>query len=116
MSKRKPALLRKSRSAFFRYGKQPLDFEASCLGQNCPQHCPQPDGVPSAAPADPLGVPLTIHEAARMIGCSPWTVRQKYLPLGIPHHRASPNGKLIFYQNQITRWLLQQQEKGGMKP
>lgn len=63
---------------------------------------------------EPLGAPLSIAEAAHLIGCSPWTVRQRYLPAGLPHHRLSQNGKLIFYRNQIIRWLLRQQQKGGI--
>jgi len=59
-----------------------------------------------------LGQPLSIKEAAKLIGCSAWTVRQKYVPLGLPHLRSGPNGKLIFYKNQIIRWLLERQQKG----
>ena len=62
-----------------------------------------------------LGQPLSIKEAASLIGCSPWTVRQKYVPLGLPHLRSGPNGKLIFYRNQIIRWLLERQQKGGSR-
>ena len=115
MSKRIPVLLRKSRRAQLPFRKQPLEFLASGLGQSCPTHCPISAEVTVAPLADPLGTPLTIAEVARIIGCSPWTVRQKYLALGLPHHRASPNGKLIFYQNQVIRWLFQRQQKGGMK-
>lgn len=60
-----------------------------------------------------LGQPLSIREAAKLIGCSSWTVRQKYVPLGLPHLRSGPNGKLIFYKNQIIDWLLERQQKGG---
>jgi hypothetical protein len=60
-----------------------------------------------------LGEALSINQAAALIGCSPWTVRQQYLPAGLPHHRLNPQGKLIFYRNQIIRWLLAQQQKGG---
>ena len=63
---------------------------------------------------EPLGPPLGIREVAQIIGCSSWTVRNRYLPDGLPHHRATPNGKLIFYRNQIIRWLLRKQQKGGM--
>lgn len=62
-----------------------------------------------------LGQPLSIREAAQLIGCSSWTVRQKYVPLGLPHLRSGPNGKLIFYKNQIIRWLLERQQKGGFR-
>lgn len=80
-------------------GSAPLD-----LGQRCPPHCP---------PQDALGAPLSIREVASVIGCSSWTVRQRYLPAGLPYHRLTPNGKLIFYKNQIIRWLLARQQKGG---
>src|SRR5260370_36898787 len=62
---------------------------------------------------DPLGEPLTVRQVAKMIGCSPWTVRHRYLSDGIPHIRTGPTGKLIFYKNQIIRWLLREQQKGG---
>jgi hypothetical protein len=62
---------------------------------------------------DPLGEPLTVHEVAKLIGCSAWTVRHRYLSAGIPHIRTGPTGKLIFYKNQIIRWLLREQQKGG---
>jgi hypothetical protein len=65
--------------------------------------------------ADPLGEPLGIREVARVIGCSPWTVRQKYVPAGLPHLRSEPNGKLVFYKNQVVRWLLERQQKGGIR-
>jgi len=62
---------------------------------------------------NPLGVPLTIREVAQLIGCSDWTVRHRWLPLGLPHLRSGPSGKLHFYRNQVVRWLLTQQQKGG---
>jgi hypothetical protein len=89
-----------------------LNFSPLGLGhsspQLCPPHCPQPDD------ANPLGSPLSIREVAALIGCSTWTVRQKYLPLGLPHFRVGSTGKLTFYKSQIIRWLLAQQQKGGM--
>lgn len=72
-----------------------------------------PIEVSGGTHADLLGEPIGIREVARLIGCSAWTVRQRYLPRGLPHMRSGPNGKLIFYRNQITHWLLRQQEKGG---
>jgi hypothetical protein len=84
-----------------------LSFEPKPLGQLCPPHCPQP------ANADPLGEPLSIREAAELIGCSVWTVRRKYLPIGIPHFRVGATGKLIFYKSQLIRWLINRQKKGG---
>jgi hypothetical protein len=82
-----------------------LGFSSTGSGQNYPQQKPQSD--------DALGAPLSIREAARLIGCSPWTVRHRYLPQGLPHFRSGPGGKLVFYRNQVVRWILQQQQKGG---
>ncbi|HEV8414587.1 MAG TPA: hypothetical protein VGQ49_13410 [Bryobacteraceae bacterium] len=90
--------------------KQLLGFEPIQVGHSYPQQYPHPEEA--AASTGPLGAPLSIREVARVIGCSPWTVRQRYLPAGLPHHRLTPNGKLIFYKTQITRWLLARQQKG----
>ena len=83
-----------------------LGFSRDSVGQSYPQHYPQVREV--------LGEPMTIQEAARLIGCSPWTVRHRHLPQGLPHFRSGPMGKLVFYRNQVVRWILQQQKKGGM--
>jgi hypothetical protein len=88
--------------------KHLLAFTPPRLGHSspghCPPQCPQPGG------ADPLGSPLSIREAAAVIGCSTWTVRQKYLRLGLPHLRVGATGKLLFYKNQLIRWLMAQQK------
>jgi hypothetical protein len=67
-----------------------------------------------AAPGTPntLGPPLTIGQVAALIGCSPWTVRQKILPRGLPFFRSAASGKLIFYQAQVIRWIERQQQGG----
>lgn len=83
-----------------------LAIPHDAVGQNCPQHYPQA--------VDTLGEPLTVREVARVIGCSDWTVRHRHMPLGLPHFRSGPSGKLVFYRNQVVRWILQQQQKGGM--
>jgi hypothetical protein len=58
---------------------------------------------------------MSIREVARMFGCSEWTIRQQYLPKGLPYFRLSPAGKLLFFHNQIVRWVLEiQRQKGGM--
>lgn len=63
-----------------------------------------------------LGEPLDIKQIAKLIGCSPWTVRQVLIPAGLPHFRAGANGKLIFYHDQVVQWVVrQQQSKGGIK-
>ena len=56
-----------------------------------------------------LGPPLGIGEVARLIGCSPWTVRQTLIPRGLPHFRFNPFGRLVFYQDQVIRWIEGQQ-------
>jgi len=78
-------------------------FSPEPLGQSEPQHCPQ----------SVLGTPLTIREVARLIGCSAWTVRQQYIPQGLPHLRSGPQGKLIFYRDQVVRWIVARQTKGA---
>lgn len=103
MNKRERAL-----SGFAESGNtlQIQGLSPSHYGQSYPQHYPQVREV--------LGEPMTIQEAARLIGCSPWTVRHRHLPQGLPHFRSGPMGKLVFYRNQVVRWILQQQKKGGM--
>ena len=76
------------------------------LGQSYPRHYPGSES--------PLGTPLSIRDVARLIGCSAWTVRQKFIPLGLPHLRSGPSGRLTFFSNQVVAWVLaQQQRKGG---
>jgi len=57
-----------------------------------------------------LGEPMGIRAVAMLIGCSPWSVRQSLLPQGLPHWRSGPSGKLIFYRDQVVRWLIAQQQ------
>ena len=76
-------------------------------GQSCPGHYP--------APISSLGEPISIREVARMLGCSPWTVRQKHLPQGLPHFRSGPQGKLVFFRDQVIRWILACQQKGSIR-
>jgi len=73
-----------------------------------------PVGLPGALPADlpssnsattALGRPLSIRQVARLIGYSPWTVRQKLLSLGLPVFRSGASGRLIFYEAQVIRWI-----------
>lgn len=70
----------------------------------------------SSRPLEPdlgrLGIPLSIGEVARMIGTSPWSVRQTLIPQGLPHLRFKANGRLIFYRDQVIRWIENQQEGG----
>jgi len=62
-----------------------------------------------------LGVPLSIRQVAAMLGCSPWTVRQQHIPAGLPHFRSGPQGKLVFFRDQVVAWVLRQQQKGGKR-
>jgi hypothetical protein len=66
---------------------------------------------PDARPQHFLGTPLNIREVARLIGCSPWTVRQKLIPMGLPYVRFGASSKLIFYTDQVLRWI--QKLQGG---
>jgi excisionase family DNA binding protein len=102
-------LLRKSRFMDETKLNDSLDFRANSRGQNCPQGCPHHAEHGLAA----LGEPLTIREVADLIGCSVWTIRQRYLRAGIPFVRLRPHGKLLFYKHQVNNWLLTEQQKGG---
>lgn len=77
-------------------------------GQSCPRQYPRDQ----ESLGDPLGEPISIREVARVLGCSPWTVRQRHLPQGLPHFRSGPQGKLVFFRQQVIRWILQRQTKG----
>ena len=75
----------------------------------------RPKNLPQTTMREPeLGRPMTITEVAKLIGCSPWTVRQRFLPRGLPHFRTGASGKLIFYRDQVLRWI-ESQIKGGGK-
>jgi hypothetical protein len=71
-----------------------------------------PGKAAEIGPFPPLGIPLNIAEVARMIGCSPWTVRQTLIPRGLPHFRFTANGRLVFYREQVVRWIENQQQGG----
>ncbi|MDE3073844.1 MAG: hypothetical protein KGJ86_00315 [Chloroflexota bacterium] len=102
----------KSDFAGVRKAAHSLDLPGDDLGQLSPRHYPHRRGS-GERPEDPLGDPLTIHEVARLIGCSLWTVRHRSIPRGLPHLRIAPKGKLIFYRQQVIRWILENQKKGG---
>jgi len=85
-----------------------LRFRPASLGQNCPTHCP-PLETQLESLSDLLGEPLTMCEAAELIGCSVWTVRHRCIPQGLPHFRASQAGRFVFYRNQVMRWLIENQ-------
>src|ERR1039457_2984815 len=87
-------------------GTEIQPFAHTGLGQSYRRHYPGSES--------PLGTPLSIRDVARLIGCSRWTVRQKFIPLGLPHLRSGPSGRLTFFSNQVVAWVLaQQQRKGG---
>jgi hypothetical protein len=73
-----------------------------------------PEGARCAMNTAPdiLGEPLAIADVARLLGCSAWTVRQRYLPSGLPHFRIGKSGKITFYRNQVVRWILENQTTG----
>ncbi len=110
-------------SAFAENAKaaEKLSLSQVPLGQRYPnqnpQHCPHPAEtnvtLPSGSPT--LGAPLNIAEVAALLGCSAWTVRQRYMRQGLPCLRASASGKLVFFHKQVIDWILerQHQKKGG---
>jgi hypothetical protein len=89
-----------------------MDFSTTSPGQHCPQHYPQPP-EPNLRADETLGRAMDIEETANLLGCSVWTVRQRYLPQGLPHLRASAGGKLVFFKRQVVGWILQRQRKQG---
>jgi hypothetical protein len=97
-----------------RNGADLLDLSAPSPGQKCPGQCPYPDESEIEGLSECLGAPLSTRDVARVIGCSVWTVRHRYLAAGLPHVRIGRAGKLIFYTNQVVGWLLRQQQKGGV--
>ena len=105
----------------FENGVEPaetLGLQLDDTGQTYPKHYPHratEAGLSAGASQtrDALGEPLSIHQVAKVLGCSAWTVRHGYLPQGLPHFRSGPMGKLVFFRNQIIQWILQQQKKGG---
>ena len=79
-----------------------------------PEALPGPSGqVASREAGSRLGAPLGLAETAILIGCSPWTVRQTLIPQGLPVFRSAASGKLIFYTNQVVRWI-ERKQQGGM--
>jgi hypothetical protein len=92
-----------------------LDSDHINLAESRAQQCARQEKAlqPPQSPPE-LGIPMTIGEVASLLGCSVWTVRQRYLPIGLPYFRIGSTGKLLFYRNQIVRWILEKQrQKGG---
>ncbi len=93
-----PRMPRKSGFADTAKPKRMLPIPPFHPGQSCPQRNP-------GSHERSLGAPLSIRDAASLIGCSPWTVRQKLIPMGLPFFRSGASGKLIFYHDQVVRWI-----------
>jgi predicted DNA-binding transcriptional regulator AlpA len=77
-----------------------------------------PEKSPAVLPAraSEIGRPMDIKEVARLIGCSPCTVRRKFLRAGLPHLRCTASSKLIFYEAQVVAWIAKRQKhQGGNK-
>jgi len=105
----------------FNEGRKPFEsagFQPEPRGQSYPEHYPHwptaDSPVGSSKPGDTLGEPLSVRQVARLLGCSDWTIRHGYLPRGLPHLRSGPLGKLVFFEKQVIRWVLEQQRKGGI--
>ena len=119
----------KARTGEKRKSAQTQAFSPLCLGQGYPGYCPdQPGpsvrepgpfpGRPKAAPGlsvGSLGPPLAIKQVAKLIGCSPWTVRQTLMPRGLPFFRFKASGRLTFYESQVIRWIENQQGRNTTK-
>jgi hypothetical protein len=93
-----------------RNAAETLDVSAFSLGQrkpeDYPQHYPPPERSLSR-----LGEPMDIKDVAMLLGCSVWTVRQRYLPGGLPHVRASARGRFVFFRKQVIDWILERQKR-----
>lgn len=97
---------------------QVLEMMRPPVGQRCPTQKPMPEGAAraktgSAAASDRLGSPLNIGQVAAMLGCSPWSIRNTWIPKGLPFFRSGASSRLIFFEAQVVRWIEHQQAKGG---
>jgi len=105
------------KSAFGGNGKdaERLDFSPPRVGQSCPQQYPHPnDAIHATSSNGSLGEAMDIGQVAALLGCSTWTVRQRYLRQGLPHLQACASGKLVFFREQVIGWILKRQkQKGG---
>jgi len=112
--------MRNDTQVAFRRRSQTMDFPHV---PSDPARAELPAALPVGVPApsvhsqdheNDLGEPIGIVEVARLIGCSVWTVRQRCIPQGLPHFRATPRGKLIFFRQQVIHWVVaRQRRKGG---
>lgn len=95
-----------------------LELMRPPIGQHYPTQKPNSPaasgGQPAATGTDSrLGPPLSIGQVARLLGCSPWSVRNTWIPKGLPFFRSGASSKLIFFEAQVVRWIERQQAKGG---
>jgi len=88
---------------------------ASSLSLHFFTQLPKPTGETGGGVANAIVGSATIVGVAALIGCSPWTVRQTLIRRGIPHFRSGASGRLIFYRDQVIRWICEQQSKGGSR-
>lgn len=89
-----------------------LEIAHPDVGQLYPQDYPHPEQT-NGADDNELGEAIGIATVAKMLRCSTWTVRNKWVPQGLPHIRASRKGRMVFHRNQVNRWILKRQQKGG---
>jgi len=96
----------------FRRGRprQISELASGPIGQLWPDHWPTPEAAAECPNA--LGRPLNIRQVATLLGCSVWTVRQRWMPKGLPHLRSGPTSRITFFEAEVIRWLKRQQ--GGM--
>jgi hypothetical protein len=90
--------------AQMRNAAETLDVSTFRLGPRNPEDYPQ------HYPPSRLGEPMDIEDVALLLGCSVWTVRQRYLPAGLPHIRASARGRFVFFRKQVIDWILKRQK------
>ena len=92
-----------------------LDISSVGVAQRGARHCARrQNGQRPFDSFEALGQPMNVRQVAALLGCSVWTVRQRLLPAGLPHFRIARTGKLVFFENQIVRWIVdKQREKGG---
>lgn len=111
-SVRIPTMLRESSFRGNGMTKFLQDFSDSSPGQSSPRQYAHPESPNRGRSDDLLGEPLGIREVARLVGCSVWTVRHRLLQRGLPYVRFSGRGRLTFYRNQVTQWVLEIQNEG----
>jgi hypothetical protein len=97
--------------------RENLEFPRPSQAQSGAEQCAYPnDSIPAHFSEETsLGKPLSIDGVANLLGCSVWTVRQRYLRQGLPYLQARPRGKLVFFREQIIAWIQKRQrQKGGI--